>query len=388
NGEACAIFAGPFTVTHHKSTLLIAGMFSFMNAGSGSNQSNHMYKLGPIHQGMLERGAKTTSNSYILWPARVGAFSLVMGRHVNNSDTTNLPFSYLIEQNNTTYLVPGVNLRSVGTIRDVQKWPKRDKRTDTNRLDYINYNHLSPYTVQKMMKGLKTLRNLRYASGELSDLYSFHSAKIKNSALVKGIKFYETAVHKFLGNSIIKRLEITEFRSNEEIRERLRPDTPIGSGEWVDLSGLIAPKSEVDRVIEGIESGRINFLKEVNEEWRTMHENYYTYEWTWVYDHLEEFYGVNPAEITAADVIRIVEQWREAVVGLDRMIYEDARKEFSLASRTGFGVDGSRTEKDMDFEQVRGDFESNPFVQATLNHIEVKSALGDEIIARMRRVSK
>ena len=38
NGEACAIFAGPFTVTHHKSTLLIAGMFSFMNAGSGSNQ--------------------------------------------------------------------------------------------------------------------------------------------------------------------------------------------------------------------------------------------------------------------------------------------------------------------------------------------------------------
>ena len=35
-------------------------------------------RLGPIHQGTLERGAKTTSDSYILWPARVGAFSLVM----------------------------------------------------------------------------------------------------------------------------------------------------------------------------------------------------------------------------------------------------------------------------------------------------------------------
>lgn len=388
NGEACAIFAGPFTVTHHKSTLLIAGMFSFMNAGSGSNQSNHMYKLGPIHQGTLERGAKTTSNSYILWPARVGAFSLVMGRHVNNADTTNLPFSYLIEQNNTTYLVPGVNLRSVGTIRDVQKWPKRDKRTDPNRLDYINYNHLSPYTIQKMMKGLDTLRNLRHASGELSDLYSFHSAKIKNSALVKGIKFYETAVHKFLGNSIIKRLEAIEFRSDEEIRSRLTPDTAIGYGEWVDLSGLIAPKSEVDRVVDAIESGKIEFLKDINAEWRTMHEKYYTYEWTWVYNHIEEFYGINPQTITAEDIIRIVEQWREAVVWLDRMIYEDARKEFSLASRTGFGVDGTRMEKDMDFEQVRGDFESNPFVQATLEHIEVKSALGDEIIARMRRVPR
>ena len=75
NGEACAIFAGPFTVSMHKSSLLIAGMYSFLNAGSGSNQSNHMYKLGPIHQGIVERGSKTTSDSYILWPARVGAFS-------------------------------------------------------------------------------------------------------------------------------------------------------------------------------------------------------------------------------------------------------------------------------------------------------------------------
>ena len=386
NGEACAIFAGPFTVTHHKSTLLIAGMFSFMNAGSGSNQSNHMYKLGPIHQGTLERGAKTTSDSYILWPARVGAFSLVMGRHVNHSDTSNLPFSYLIEQNNTTYLVPGVNLRSVGTIRDAQKWPKRDGRTDPHRLDFINYNLLSPYTVQKMFKGREILLNLRRASGELSDIYSFHSAKIRNSALVKGIRFYETAIHKFLGNSVIKRLEAIDFHNDEEIRARLLPDTTIGRGEWVDIAGLIAPKSEIDHLTDDIEAGRLNRLKYINAEFERMHTHYYTYEWTWAYEHLEEFYGFRPDEATAADIIRVVERWKEAVVGLDRMVYEDAKKEFSMASMTGFGADGSRLEKELDFEQVRGDFESNPFVTAVLRHIEVKSALGDELIARMKRV--
>lgn len=388
NGEACAIFAGPFTVTHHKSTLLIAGMFSFMNAGSGSNQSNHMYKLGPIHQGTLERGAKTTSDSYILWPARVGAFSLVMGRHVNHSDTSNLPFSYLIEQNNTTFLVPGVNLRSVGTIRDAQKWPKRDNRKDSNRLDFINYNLLSPYTVQKMFKGREILWSLRRASGELSDIYSFHSAKIRNSALKKGIGFYETAIHKFLGNSVIKRLEEIDFHTDEDIRERLKPDTSVGTGEWVDISGLIAPKSEVDALIERIESGEINRLKSINAEFERMHQNYYTYEWTWAYEKLEEYYGVHPSEMTAADIIHIVEQWKMAVVGLDRMVYEDAKKEFSLASMTGFGADGSRIEKEQDFEQVRGDFESNPFVTAVLKHIEVKTALGDELIARMQKVNK
>ncbi len=386
NGEACAIFAGPFTVTHHKSTLLIAGMFSFMNAGSGSNQSNHMYKLGPIHQGTMERGAKTTSDSYILWPARVGAFSLVMGRHVNHADTSNLPFSYLIEQRNTTYLVPGVNLRSVGTIRDAQKWPKRDKRKDPNRLDYINYNLLSPYTIQKMFKGRSILKELKRVSGETSEIYSYQSAKIKNSSLNNGIRFYEIAIHKFLGNSIIKRLEGINFQTNEEIRQRLKPDTEIGLGEWVDVSGLIAPKSEIDRLLDGIENGTVNRLKSINASFAEMHENYYTYEWTWAYHKIQEFYGLDPETITAKDIIGIVKAWQQAVVGLDRMVYEDAKKEFSLSSMTGFGADGSHDEMKLDFEQVRGDFESNTFVTAVLKHIEDKTALGNELIKRIEAI--
>lgn len=386
NGEACSIFAGPFTATHHKSTLLIAGMFSFMNAGSGSNQSNHMYKLGPIHQGTLERGAKTSSDSYILWPSRVGAFSLVMGRHVNHSDTSNLPFSYLIEQNNTTFLAPGVNLRSVGTIRDAQKWPYRDKRTDPFKHDCINYNLLSPYTIQKMFKGCEILRNLKQASGELSDLYSFHSAKIRNTALKKGLEYYELAITKFLGNSVIKRLENIKFKSDEEIRKRLKPDTEIGKGEWVDISGLIAPKSEVDKLIDSIEAGDTTRLKQINTDFVRMHKEYYTYEWTWAYDKIEEFFGINPETITASDIINITEQWENAVITIDKMVYEDARKEFSLSAMTGFGADGTRVEKQLDFEQVRGDFENNTFVTAVLNHIETKKALGDELIGRMKKL--
>ena len=385
NGEACAIFAGPFTVTHHKSTLLIAGLFSFMNAGSGSNQSNHMYKLGPIHQGTLERGAKTSSDSYILWPSRVGAFSLVMGRHVNHSDTTWLPFSYLIEQQNTTYLVPGVNLRSVGTIRDAQKWPKRDGRTDPDRLDSINYNLLSPYTIQKMFKGIKLLQNLQYSSGELSDVYSYHSAKIRNSSLRNGIRFYRIAITKFLGNSIIKRLEnLPSGASDEEIRAALRPDTPVGTGKWSDISGLIAPKSEVNVLLDAIESGQVTDLEAINAAFREMHAHYYTYEWTWAYDKYAEFFGYPLETITAGQVKDIVEQWKEAVIGLDKMLYEDAKKEFNLASMTGFGADGSKEEKEQDFVEVRGDFESNSFVTAVLDHIRVKEALGNELIGRLR----
>ena len=384
NGEACAIFAGPFTVTHHKSTLLIAGMFSFMNAGSGSNQSNHMYKLGPIHQGILERGAKTASDSYILWPSRVGAFSLVMGRHVTHSDTTNLPFSYLIEQQNNTYLVPGVNLRSVGTIRDAQKWPRRDARKDPDRLDCINYNLLSPFTIQKMIKGIKLLHNLQYSSGELSDVYSYHSAKIRNSSLRNGIRFYQTAITKFLGNSIIKKLEnLPAGATDEQLRAALAPTVADGKGYWVDISGMIAPQLVIEDLLQKVASGKVDTIEEVHKAFAQIHQRYYEYEWTWAYDQYQEFFGIDMAAITKADVINIVKQWKEAVIGLDKQLYEDARKEFDLAAMTGFGADGTKEVKEQDFEQVRGDFESNSFVTAVLDHIRTKEALGDEIIARL-----
>lgn len=386
NGEACAIFAGPFTVSMHKSSLLIAGMYSFLNAGSGSNQSNHMYKLGPIHQGIVERGSKTTSDSYILWPARIGAFSLVMGRHHHHSDTSDMPFSYLIEKDDETYLVPGVNLRSVGTIRDAQKWPKRDKRTDPNKLDMINYNLLSPYTIRKMFKAVEILTNLQTLVGETSEIYYYQNTRIKGSSLQNALKFYTMAIHKFLGNSLIKRLEGTPFRDMEEVRRQLLPSTTEGSGEWVDLAGLILPKDQLDSLIEDIENGRIYSLDMAEVFLHQMHHSYYEMEWTWAYRKIEEFYGIKLNEVTADKIIELVEIWKSSVVGLDELLYKDAKKEFSLTSMTGFGVDGTRKEKEEDFEVVRGAFEQNPFVTAVKEHITTKRALGDELIGRIEKL--
>ncbi len=383
NGEACALFAGPYTVTHHKSTLLIAGMFSFMNAGSGSNQSNHMYKLGPIHQGIVERGGKTTSDSYVLWPARIGAFSLIMGRHYHNTDTSDMPFSYLIEDKNESILVPGVNLRSVGTIRDAQKFPKRDNRKDPEKFDQINFNLLSPYTVQKMFKAIDILNNLQNTCGETSAFYTYQSCRIKGTSLKKGIILYNMAIVKFLGNSIISRLSNCSCESNEEIRNCLNPDTSVGLNEWSDIGGLLAPRSEIESLINQIESGDINDVETINNVFVQLHKNYYSLEWTWAWDKIQQYFGVSPDTISSEDIISIVKRWNEAVVDLDKMIYEDAKKEFSLSSRTGFGVDGDRYQQKVDFDQVRGIFEENAFVKALLQHIEVKTKLGEELISRL-----
>lgn len=384
HGEATAIFAGPYTVSHHKSTLLIAGMFSFLNAGSGSNQSNHMYKLGPIHQGICERGSKTTSDSYLLWPAKIGAFTLVMGRHYKHSDTSDLPFSYLIENATESYLVPGVNLRSVGTIRDAQKWPKRDNRKDSQKLDPINFNLLSPYTIQKMIRGVEVLKTLQKISGETTEVYNLQNCHIRNSSVRNGIELYNIAINKFLGNSLISRLREKEFKNIDEVRAQLKPQTHKGSGEWVDLSGLIAPKNACEELLNSIEQNTLT-LDEIQKSFNDIHKEYYNYEWTWAKEKLEERWGKSIDEVTYEDIISMVEIWKESVVKLDKLIYDDAKKEFNLNSKTGFGVDGDEARKDQDFESVRGSFENNPFVLEVLNHIKKKTDLGNELIERLRK---
>ena len=387
HGEACSVFAGPYTVTHHKSTLLIAGMYSFMNAGSGSNQSNHLYKLGPVHQGIVERGAKTTSDSYILWPSRVGAFSLVMGRHYKHSDTSDFPFSYIIESKDETILVPGINLRSVGTIRDSKKWPKRDRRTDSNLLDKINFNLLSPYTVHKMLQGRKILLDIQRISGTTAEEYSYKEMKIRKNALQRGIKLYEMAIWKFMGNSIITKLNNSKPLTIEQLTTALKKESQLGKGKWIDLSGLICPSEAIDKLLADIEGGRLTSMEEVEAVLNSIHLNYYNYEWTWVYDELGEFFGKKLSEFTPEDVISIVRRWKESVLSIDKYLYEDAKKEFSSSVMTGFGVDGDEQARVQDFKNVRGELEDNEMVQEIKSHIEKKSKLGDRVIEEMEALT-
>ena len=117
-----------------------------------------------------------------------------------------------------------------------------------------------------------------------------------------------------------------------------------------------------------------------------MHRSYYDWEWTWSCERLEKEVGKPVSEFTISDVVGMVQKWKKSVINLDKMLYEDARKEFNLSSMTGFGIDGGEEIKKRDFEQVRGDFESNSVVSAIQDHIKQKTALGDELIERVSHI--
>lgn len=313
NGEACAAFCGPFSVSHHKSTLVIGGQYSFYNAGSGTNFSNHAYKMGPIHYGVMERGAKSASGSHILWPAQISTFSMVMGKLENHPDTTLLPFSYIISSAGATYIVPGRNLCTVGTYRDVYKWPKRDRRANDVRQSHICYDWLSPYTIQRVLRGREVLEQLQKEQGENAASYSYNGCIIKNSALKKGLRYYDLALRMYFG---------------QIDADATLPSTSVGGGNWVDLGGLLMPESEELQIVDDVVSGKAKELSQVAKALTTAYENYKNYRWAWTYTAICDYHRLDT--LSSDDVARIREEGARANDEWLMQIKRDAEREYEL----------------------------------------------------------
>ena len=320
NGEACAAFCGPFTASHHKSSLLIGGQFSFYNAGSATNFSNHAYKMGPIHHGVLERGTKTASGAYILMPAHIGTFSVCFGKLMYHPDTRYLPFSYLIAYGDTMYLSPGRNITTVGLYRDIRKWPKRDVRPVGSQKSIVNFDWLSPFSVGEIVEGKQILEKLRDACGENVATYTYHNYVINASSLNKGIKYYDIALRIYMG-AVLKRV-IKKWGKVD------LPTTTIGQGKWNDLSGLLLPESEEMRLLSDIKRGELETIQEVTDRFKEINRNYREYQWAWTYQLILDYYHLT--EITDADVERIHKDYVHARRTWIAEIRKDAEKEYAM----------------------------------------------------------
>lgn len=316
-GEFSSVFAGPFTVSHHKSSLLIAGYFLFCNAGSGSSQSNHLFKTGPVHQGIHERGCKLGANAYITLPAREGAFSSVLGRHDSHHDTKDLPYSYIIEEDGHSYIHPGANICSYGTERDFSKWVSRDER-GKNPLDRINFEEFNPYTGGKLKKAQEICSSLSAKEG--IETHTYKRVKIKTNMMKRGLKLYETALNATVGDILEKGFSAAETYCPQ----------------WADVSGMFMPVSVLERLVCKIEYGKIKDIDGIEKVFDGFFEDYQNHAYAWALGTLEEMLGSKPEH---EDIEAAIAKGRESKEVISKTRAEDAGRDSSLVMQTGYGID-------------------------------------------------
>ena len=356
HGEMFSIFAGPYTVTHHKATLLIASHFSFFNAGSGTNQSNHMYKLGPYHHGFMERGCKTGSNSYILWPSRIGAFSTVIGAHYDNVDSSDFPFSYITEHGyHQTRLIPALNLFGVGLARDENKWIERDRRTGDKK-DLIIFEVFSPYTVSKMINAEKILKDIKndIKDGK-DDFVMYKNMIIKISSLDKYSQRYSIAIDLYLCGKLLH--FIKNCKNINDIIENLKCEKIYN--EWVDAGGLICAKERLNNIIKDIEEDKIKDIENILKAFENLYNNYYADEKSWVIYIIKKRYSIE--NVDKEVIIKILKEYISLLKTSYDILYRDAKKEYDISKMVSCGIDDKNFMEE-DFKAIRGTVEDNAFV--------------------------
>lgn len=388
HSEACSIFAGPYTVTHHKSTLLIASLYSFFNAGSGTNHSNHMYKLGPVHQGIFDRGSKTGSFAYLLLPSRIGSYSVLLGKHFSNFDASEFPFSYIREEDGKSVLYPGMNLFTVGTKRDAEKWPVRDRRKDSDKLDLIHYDLFNPHIAGRCQQALNLMQSLAEKASRKQEHVQYKGLRINRLMLSATQKYYTTALQIFFGDQLVKRLDKAKGKeTSENLFALLIPKTGKVSEVWYDLCGLIAPANETERLKEDIEKGKITELKQLEKRLHQLYEEYDELSWSWTAMQLDKTEGLNVRNPNKKKLEKVLNQWIDSKLQLNQMILSDAKKEFDANSRIGYGIDGDTHVQNLDFTNVRGSFENNKFVKGIMGENEKISEEYKQIMELIHSVS-
>ncbi len=384
HGEACSIFAGPYTVTHHKSSLLIAGLFSFYNAGSGTNQSNHMYKLGPCHEGKLGRGTKTGSFSYMMWPCKTGPFSVVLGKHTGTFDTSDFPFSHLeARHDGKCAMVPGLYLTTVGTVRDGAKWPARDRRKGSVKRDIINFDVFCPYTVGKMLTATARLKQLQQETDKSVEEVSIGGALVRRPILRTGQKYYRTGIEMYLLEKVITRLE-SHLEDTGKIEGAFGIDAgAVVSEQWVDMAGQMMTAERMSELEDAVEAGKVNSVADLAAALAQVNEMYTADEWAWVKKHFAGVFGVELDAATKDDLIKWAKVLQKVKSKFLNLVIADASKEFDELSAYGFGQDGGEGASSEDFKQVRGVFEENKFVKSMQESVAQLQQRVEKLLAKL-----
>ena len=334
NGEAASIFAGPYTVSHHKSSLLIAGMFSFFNAGSGSNQSNHLFKSGAVHQSVHLRGCKFASSAYIMSPALEGAFTMIMGHHSYHHDTSAFPYSYLIEKEGRSHLMPGANLTSYGAVRDVEKWPARDRRKV--RHDVIDFEEYNPYVMGAMLDAVNILHTLQEQDPDV-EVYTYNKTLIRAASLQRGLKLYNKAIVAALG-AMLDRGE-----SNP------RYD---GSGRWIDAAGQYMTRRAMQQILDEVDDGRLTDLAAIDNRFRVFDVHYDDYAHSWAVSVYAAMLGHMP---DIDELNEAIQAGRNAHAAMRRTTDADRDRDCSLDMAVSYGLDCDNEEdRRRDYYAVRG----------------------------------
>ncbi len=259
-----------------------------------------------------------------------------------------------------------MNLISVGTVRDGEKWPKRDGRKAPTKRDLIIFDVFSPYTVEKMRRGRDELLSLSERVPRERVSVNYGGAQLSRLLLKKGAKFYSLGITRYLLGALMGKVkEALETHAKwEEAIASLKPSAGLRDPmAWTDMSGLLAPQERLADLESRLAGGAITSYEQLLGECKALYDGYRADEWQYVAEVFAKEYGTRVENLTKEKALAAADEWESASMSLHGMVLDDSKKEFGAFARIGYGLDQSEERLQQDFDAVRGTIETNSVVQ-------------------------
>jgi hypothetical protein len=248
-------------------------------------------------------------------PAAEGEYTTILGRHTKHHDTSAFPFSYLIENQGISTLLPGFALRSYGIVRDIEKWRTRDNRKV--RRDIISYNEYNPYITSKVMRAIELLERQIAEAGQ-SEQWHYNNTTIKRGAAQRGLALYKSYLTAALG-AMLSTGE-ADMMAISSVTER-----------WVDLAGQYVSTEWLERVLESCGSAA-----DIGTALLEHHKLYDNFAYSWAVSALSKLLG-RVAEIE--DITAAIAAGREAHNAMRATTEADRLADIGPLMSVGYGTD-------------------------------------------------
>jgi hypothetical protein len=314
----------------------------------------------------MERGCKTGSSSYLMWPCRVAPFCVVLGKHTRTFDTRDMPFSHVeADSAGRCTLIPGHYIATVGTLRDGLKWPSRDRRGGGPHRDLISFPVFNPLTIGRMVRGAQRLGDLAATTDRSRESVTIDGAEIKRVLLRTGRKRYTAQAELYLRQRIVDRLALHQGDDLASVLGQVlaAPAQGMYSDQWVDVAGLLLPRTRLGDLLERIGAGEIADVDRLHDQLADCAARYADDEWLWVRRQTHKLLGLDLDQPDRAALLELIDDYATAQQKFLQLILIDVEREFDQASRIGYGLDGDQEQAAQDFAAVRGQFADNDFVR-------------------------
>ena len=230
-------------------------------------------------------------------------------------------------------MVPAIALTSYGTVRDIEKWKARDKRT--HRHDRITFEEHNPYITGKMLRGVDILTRLHEDDPE-AKTYNYNRTTIKVAMLQRGIKLYNSAIAASIG-AMLKNGDFSRA-------------TIESCGEWVDIGGQYIPFELLERIIE-CGSDCSSTIADIEQLFDSAMANYNDMAAAYACNLLGNLLGHTP---TSLDIEEAISASTNIVMRMREKTEADRQRDIGGGMMIGYGYDfRDLDEQAADFRNTR-----------------------------------